>query len=545
MSDLNAQFPANQKMAIVGRNGGGKSTLFKLIRQEVHCDEGEIVIQKGIRIGSVAQEMPATQETPLQFVLNSDAERKQLMDEAEHSTDPYRLADVHQRLLEINAYEAPTRAAKILVGLGFSEEEQQIPLSDFSGGWRMRVALAAALFMEPDLLLLDEPTNHLDLEATAWLENYLKNYPRTLLIISHDRHLLNAVVDRIYHLSDQQLKLYSGNYDFFEKTRKEQMLVQESALKKQIAARSHIQGFIDRFRANPARARLVQSRVKMLERFEPISLLREDQAVALSFPEADEVSPPLITVESVNAGYGSHVVLRNLNHRIDPDDRIALLGKNGNGKTTLAKIFAGSLKPLSGEAILHPKIKVGFFHQHQIDAFDINKTAYSLMHDKLPKAKPEQIYAQLGRFGIGKDMALQKVSSLSGGEKARLNFALISSDRPNILILDEPTNHLDIASRENLIMAINAFKGAVILIAHDRYLLEHTVDRYWWVNDGKATPFEGQLEDYYAQILGKKPKLSRAEEIKLKKQGKKKDKPQQTPNKKHKKNKRAEGFIMD
>lgn len=545
---MSAHIPANHRMGLIGRNGSGKTTLFKLICGDIHTDEGTLTVQGDIKITTVAQEMPATLETPLEFVLQSDKERHALLVESETTTDPYHLAEVHQRLIDMNAYEAPARAAKILSGLGFTEEEQHRPLSSFSGGWRMRVALAGALFCEPDLLLLDEPTNHLDLEATAWLESYLKSYPRSLLIISHDRYLLNSVVDRIYHLNQGTLKLYNGNYDFFEKTQKEQLLLQEAFAKKQEATRQHLQSFIDRFRANPARARLVQSRVKMLERFEPLSVLKQESNVKLSFPQAEDISPPMITMENASAGYGEKVVIRHLNYRIDPEDRIALLGRNGNGKTTFANILAGSLKPLSGDVIHHPKLKVGYFHQHQIDSLDGEATAFEQLSRFMVGAKPEAVRAQLGRFGITKDMATTKVKSLSGGEKARLNFAMISSLKPNILILDEPTNHLDMASRESLIMAINDFNGAVILITHDRYILEHTVDRYWIVADQKVSKFEGNVDDYYNIILGRKSKntTSRADEIRAKKMAKKGgDKDKKLTGKAHKAKSRGDGYIMD
>jgi ATP-binding cassette subfamily F protein 3 len=547
--NMSAHIPANHRMGLVGRNGSGKTTLFKLICGELHVDEGSLTLQGDIKISTVAQEMPATNDTPLEFVLQSHKERHDLLTELECNTDPYRLGDIHQRLLDINAYEAPAKAAKILIGLGFTEDEQHQPLSSFSGGWRMRVALAAALFCEPDLLLLDEPTNHLDLEATAWLESYLKSYPRSLLVISHDRYLLNSVVNRIYHLSHGALKLYNGNYDFYEKTQKEQFLLQEAAIKKQEAARSHMKIFIDRFRAKASKASMVQSRIKMLEKFEPLSALKQDSTVHLAFPKADDISPPMITMENASVGYGDKVILKDLDTRIDPEDRIALLGRNGNGKTTFANLLAGYLQPMSGDVIHHPKLKVGYFHQHQIDAMETDLTAFDHLSQHMQHAKPEAVRAQLGRFGIVQNMATTKVRSLSGGEKARLNLAVISAQKPNILILDEPTNHLDMASRESLIMAINDFNGAVILITHDRYILEHTVDRYWIVADQKVSKFEGSIDDYYAMILGKKPKsstLSRAEEIKLKKQAKKGKQPEQkSSNKPSNKSNRGQGFVIE
>lgn len=546
--NMSAHIPANHRMGLVGRNGTGKTTLFKLICGELHVDEGSLSVQGDIKIRTVAQEMPATNDTPLEFVLESHTERHALLIESETAADPYRLAEVHQRLIEISAYEAPAKAAKILSGLGFSEEEQHRPLSSFSGGWRMRVALAAALFCEPDLLLLDEPTNHLDLEATAWLEAYLKSYPRSLLIISHDRYLLNSVVDRIYHLAHNTLKLYNGNYDFYEKTQKEQMLLQEAFVKKQKAAKEHIQSFVDRFRAKASKAKMVQSRIKMLEKFEPLSVLRDESNIRLAFPPAEDISPPMITMEKASVGYGDKVILKDLSTRIDPDDRIALLGRNGNGKTTFANLLAGYLTPMAGDVLHHPKLRVGYFHQHQIDAMEGDLTAHDHLAMYMKGAKPEAVRAQLGRFGIVKDMATTKVKSLSGGEKARLNFAVISSMKPNILILDEPTNHLDMASRESLIVAINDFNGAVILITHDRYILEHTVDRYWIVADQHVSKFDGSIDDYYGLILGRKQKtgMSRADEIKAKKMAKKGGKPEQksggqSPNKPG----RGQGFIID
>jgi len=527
--DVNAHLPRGHHVGLVGRNGTGKSTLFKLILKEVQADQGSVLVQKGARVGIVAQEVPVGTQTPLEFVLEGDQERHQLLQELEASGDPMRLADVHHRLNEIDAYSAPARAAKILVGLGFSEPEQHQPLSSYSGGWRMRVALAAALFSEPDLLLLDEPTNHLDLESVAWLEGFLKSYPHTLVIISHDRHVLNNVVDRIYHLHDKKISLYMGNYDFYEKTRREQMLIQQAAQTKQQAARSHIQSFVDRFRAKASKARQVQSRIKMLERFEPLSMLRDDPALRLKFPQAEDLAPPLMTLNKVSAGYEDKVILKDLNQRIDQEDRIALLGSNGNGKSTFAKLVAGAISPLSGELYRSEKLNVAYFHQHQIEALHVKETAFQHLSPLMKDSRPDQVRARLGQFGFAQEKADVMVEKLSGGEKARLNFALISAKKPQLLILDEPTNHLDVETRDALVVAINDFAGAVILITHDWHLLELTVDRLWLVANQKVEPFDGDLEDYRRFILGgkadkgsqKAPSLSRADEIKAKKQAKK------------------------
>ncbi|WP_085784948.1 ABC-F family ATP-binding cassette domain-containing protein [Candidatus Nucleicultrix amoebiphila] len=499
--NTSAHLPKGHKAGLVGRNGTGKSSLFKLIMGEIHVDHGEIEIRKGSRIGVVAQEVNVKGHTPLSFVLSADHERTRLLEQSETETDPLHLVEIHNRLIEIDAYSAPAKASKILVGLGFDEEAQQRPLQEYSGGWRMRVALAAALFSEPDLLLLDEPTNHLDFEATVWLEGFLKNYPQTLLIISHDRQMLNSVADRIYHLHDCRLMLYSGNYDFFEKTRRERLAQEKAEQAKQQERRTHIQEFIDRFRYKASKARQVQSRIKMLEKFDPVISTKDDPTFRLDFPEVEMMPPPMITLEKVSAGYGDKVVLKGLNQRIDPDDRIALLGQNGNGKSTFAKLIAGELAPLSGLITRAPKVRVGYFHQYQIEALRPKESAFEHLEKLLPNLRPDQVRARLGRFGFSRDKADVAVEKLSGGEKSRLNFALVSALEPQILILDEPTNHLDMETRESLIMAINEFKGAVILITHDWHLLELTADRLWLVANQSVKRFDGDLKDYRRFVL--------------------------------------------
>ena len=525
--------PKGHRGGLVGRNGTGKTTLFRLISGELQPDHGELSLPKGARVGMVAQEMPATEKTPLQYVLENDPQLKDLYTilEAESEADPLKVAEAHARMAEIGGYSAPAKASKILVGLGFTEEMQNQPLSSYSGGWQMRVNLAAALFSEPDLLLLDEPTNHLDFESVAWLEGFLKTYPQTILMISHDRHVLNTVVDRIYHLNHKEVTPYGGNYDFYEKTYREKMAQKEAAQATQQAQRAKIEGFVNRFRAKSSKAKQVQSRLKMLERFEPISLLRNDPTIRLRFPEPESLQPPLISLEKAKAGYGDKVVLKNLNHRIDPEDRIALLGSNGNGKSTFAKILSSVIRPLEGSIHASSKLRVGYFHQHQIESLHLEESAFDHMRALLPEMPEDRLRARLGQFGFGKDKSEVAVKKLSGGEKARLNFALVSCQKPNILILDEPTNHLDVDTRDSLVFAINQFKGAVVLITHDWSLLELTADTFWIVQDQQVLPFDGDLRDYQRQVLGSRgfekmlknrTEDSRAAEIRAKKAKKKK-----------------------
>ncbi|MBV9523716.1 MAG: ABC-F family ATP-binding cassette domain-containing protein, partial [Alphaproteobacteria bacterium] len=487
-----AQINAGWKVGLVGRNGSGKSTLLDLVLGHLQPDGGSIALQKGLRLGFVAQEAPGGETTPLDAVLAADRERADLLTEAEHASDPHRIAEIHTRLADIDAHAAPARAAEILAGLGFDRRMQDAPLRTFSGGWRMRVALAAALFAEPDLLLLDEPTNHLDLEATLWLESYLKAWRRTLLIVSHDRQILNAVVSHILHLDDRKLVLYSGSYDTFARTRRERQEHRDALAAKQAAQRAHLQSFIDRFRAKASKARQAQSRLKALARLEPIATIVDDPSIVFHFPEPETLAPPILTFDDAAAGYApGNPVLRRLNLRLDPDDRIALLGANGNGKSTLAKLIAGRLSPLSGAQTRHPKLRCGFFAQHQIEDLDADRTPLQYMAALMPQAGESAARARLGRFGFGQEKALVKVRDLSGGEKARLNFALITFAAPPLLILDEPTNHLDIEAREALVQAINDFPGAVVVISHDWHLVELVADRLWLVADGTARPFAG------------------------------------------------------
>ncbi|MBR9973119.1 ABC-F family ATP-binding cassette domain-containing protein [Magnetospirillum sulfuroxidans] len=493
--------PAGARIGLVGRNGAGKSTLFKLILNELAADGGDISIRPRARTGCVAQEAPEGETSLLDCVLAADIERSQLLAEAEHSHDPHRLAEVHERLNAIDAHSAPSRAASILAGLGFDAVQQARPVSSYSGGWRMRVALAAVLFIRPDLLLLDEPTNHLDLEATLWLQSYLGSYPGTLLVISHDRELLNEVCNRIVHLERTKLVSYGGNYDDFERTRREKMDLAAKAQVKQLEQRRKIQSFIDRFRAKATKARQAQSRIKMLERMGPPISVIEDRSISFDFPDPDALSPPIIAIDNGIAGYGDKTVLADLNIRVDMDDRIALLGANGNGKSTLSKVLSGRLKLLSGDMHRPAKLRIGYFAQHQTDELDLGRTPYDHMLDLMKAAPESKVRAQLGRFGFEQDRADVKVENLSGGEKARLLFALMSRDAPHLMILDEPTNHLDIDSREALVAALNAYEGAVVLVSHDPHLVELVADRLWLVADGKVAPFDGDLADYRKFLL--------------------------------------------
>ncbi|MGB0670334.1 MAG: ABC-F family ATP-binding cassette domain-containing protein [Rhodospirillales bacterium] len=494
--------PKGHRSGLVGRNGTGKSTLFRLILGELQAEGGSVRVQNRARVGTVAQDAPSGTTSLIDTVLAADSERASLLAEAETATDGHRIADIHTRLADIEAHGAPARAATILAGLGFDEEAQQRPCSDFSGGWRMRVALAAALFARPDLLLLDEPTNHLDLEATLWLTQHLANWPGTLFIISHDRDLLNEVVGEIIHLDQCRLTRYGGGYDRFEKTRAEKQALQAKLRTKQLDERRRIESFVDRFRAKATKARQAQSRLKMLARMEPIAAVVDEHTVSFNFPNPEPLSPPLINMEDVQAGYEpGKPILSGLDLRIDMDDRIALLGANGNGKSTLIKLLGDRLKPVDGKLRKSSKLKVGYFAQHQAEELNLASTPLAVTSLRLPMATETKVRAHLGRFGFGADKADNAISTLSGGEKARLLFALMSLEAPHILLLDEPTNHLDVDSREALVQALNLYDGAVILVSHDSHLIELVADRLWLVEDGRARNFDGDLSDYRKLLL--------------------------------------------
>jgi len=497
-----ANLPAGRRIGLVGRNGAGKSTLFKVILGQLHQDDGEISVPSTWRIGAVAQEAPGTEVSLLDTVLEADPERLKLLADAEHESDGHRLGEIYHRLEAIDAYTAPARAAEILAGLGFSAEDQLRPCREFSGGWRMRVALAAILFSAPDLLLLDEPTNYLDLEGVLWLENFIQKYRGTVLIVSHDRDLLNTACEFILHLERGRLKLYTGGYDTFMETRAASRANDLAFAKKQDAARAHMQAFVDRFKAKASKARQAQSRMKMLAKLAQVEVPPDEHVAPIHIPEATQASPPLVTMDRASVGYEpGKPILTNLSFRFDPEDRVALLGKNGNGKSTMAKLLAGKLSAMSGEFTPARKLVVGYFAQHQAEELDTSVTPILTLQRLRPKLTVEQVRNQLGGFGFSQDKQQTLVGQLSGGERARLMLALATLDKPNLLILDEPTNHLDIDARNELLTALNDFDGAVILVSHDRRLIEATADRLLLVADGHVTPFEGDLDDYRRFLL--------------------------------------------
>ena len=506
LSGCSATLYPNHRIGLVGRNGAGKSTLLRLISGDIAPDAGDIQLPGRWSMGMTTQDAPGGERSLIDTVLDADRERADLLDALERpDLPPEQIAGIHARLEDISAASAPARAARILAGLGFSEAAQAQPCSAFSGGWRMRVALAALLFTQPDLLLLDEPTNHLDLEATLWLEAYLKAYRGTILIVSHDRALLNSVVTDILHLEAQSLTAYKGNYDFFEKTRAERMALLVRQKEKQEAQRAHIMRFVDRFRYKATKARQAQSRLKMLARMQPIASVADEWTVTFDFPEPRPLASPLLTIDNGEVGYGEGpAVLKRVNLRIDSDDRIALLGANGNGKSTLLKVLAGRLRVRAGLVQKSGKLKIGYFAQHQTDELSVQSTPLETLKTLMPKATETVVRAQLGRFGFGEDKAETRIGALSGGEKARLLFALISREAPHIILMDEPTNHLDVDSRQALVQAINGYEGAVILVTHDPHLVELTADRLWIVRGGQVERFEGDMNDYRRELLAER-----------------------------------------
>ena len=497
-----ASLPPKARVGLVGRNGAGKSTLLKVIAGLYEADGGTFEAPSGTRIGYLAQEAPGGAATPFETVLAAAVERARLLAEAEHANDPHRVGEIHERLNAIDAHTAPARASRILAGLGFSEEAQHQPLDSFSGGWRMRVALAALLFSEPELLLLDEPSNHLDLEAAVWLESFLRSYRGSLIVVSHERDFLNNVADYILHLERGAVTLYPGNYDAFARQRRDRQMQIEALRSQQEAKAKKLQAYVDRWRYKAHTARQAQSRLKALAAMEPIEAAMRDASVVFDFPSPKELRPPLVVLDDVAVGYvpGARVLSR-LDLRIDPDDRVALLGRNGNGKTTLARLLAGQLQPMGGSLVASGKLRVGYFAQHQIEELVADETPLQHMERLLPEAKPGEVRAQLGRFGFSGDKANVEVRQLSGGERARLSLALITRDAPHILILDEPTNHLDIEARDALVEALSEFGGAVVVVSHDRHLLGLIADRLILVDEGTARAFDGSLDDYRDMML--------------------------------------------
>ncbi|MDB5570368.1 MAG: transporter related, partial [Hyphomicrobiales bacterium] len=497
-----ASIPIGAKIGFVGRNGAGKTTLFRLVAGEISPEGGGVSYPKAARIGRVEQEAPGGPGSLIDFVLLADVERAALMEEAETATDPTRIADIQIRLADIDAHSAPARAGTILSGLGFDHEAQQRALSEFSGGWRMRVALAAVLFSKPDLLLLDEPTNYLDLEGTLWLIDYLAKYPATIVVISHDRDMLDDVADHILHLDQAKLTLWKGNYTSFEKQRREQMAIRMKHVKKQETQRDHLQAFVDRFRAKASKARQAQSRLRMLEKMEPIEAIVDTDVQPFNFPSpAKPLAPPIVAMEGVSVGYDGRTVLSRLSLNISNDDRIGLLGSNGNGKSTFAKLVAGRLDPMGGELRRSSRMEVGFFAQHQIDDLDVRGTPYSHVAELMPDGTQAKIRGRCAQIGFPNVKADTRIDLLSGGEKARLLMGLATFGGPHLIIMDEPTNHLDIDSRAALIDAINSYDGAIILVSHDRHLLEACADRLWLVGNGTVTDFDGDMDDYRRLIL--------------------------------------------
>lgn len=508
LDNASVTLPAGTKAGLVGRNGAGKSTLFRIITGDLGAETGLVSIPKNARIGQVAQEAPGTEDSLIKIVLSADKERAALLAESETATDAHRIAEIQMRLVDIDAHSAEARAASILAGLGFDQDAQQRPASAFSGGWRMRVALASVLFAEPDLLLLDEPTNYLDLEGTLWLEDYVRRYPHTVIIISHDRDLLNNAVNSIIHLDQKKLTFYRGGYDQFERQKAEADELQTKAKAKNEAARKHLQSFIDRFKAKASKARQAQSRVKALERMGTVAAVIENHVQPITFPEPEkQPASPIVAIQSGAVGYEpGKPILKNISLRIDNDDRIALLGSNGNGKSTFAKFIAGRLSAESGDIKLAPSLKIGFFAQHQLDDLVPNESPVEHVRRLMPAAPEAKVRARVAQMGLSTEKMSTAAKDLSGGEKARLLMGLAAFHAPNLLILDEPTNHLDIDSRRALIEALNDYDGAVILISHDRHLIEATVDRLWLVDNGTVSNFEGDMEEYRNLVVssGKK-----------------------------------------
>jgi ATP-binding cassette subfamily F protein 3 len=496
-----ATIPTGHKVGLVGRNGAGKTTLFRLIRGELALEGGTITLPQRARIGGVAQEVPSSETSLLDTVLAADTERAALMAEADTATDPHRIAEIQARLADIDAWSAEGRASSILKGLGFDAEQQLMPCSAFSGGWRMRVALAGVLFAQPDYLLLDEPTNYLDLEGALWLESYLQKYPHTVLIISHDRGLLNRAVQGILHLDNRKLTYWQGGYDQFARQMAERRAVLQAEAKKVEARRAHLQSFVDRFKAKASKAVQAQSRVKMLEKLTPITAPEEAKKVVFTFPKPEELAPPIINLDGAAVGYGGPPILKRLNLRIDQDDRIALLGRNGEGKSTLSKLLAGKLQPCEGKIARSSKLRIGYFAQHQVDELHLDETPLQHVQRLRPAEGQPKLRARLAGFGLMADQADTVVARLSGGQKARLSLLLATIDAPHLLILDEPTNHLDIESREALVEALTEYPGAVILVSHDMHLLGLVADRLWLVKGGAVTPYTEDLEAYRRQLL--------------------------------------------
>ncbi|MBI1327391.1 MAG: ATP-binding cassette domain-containing protein [Alphaproteobacteria bacterium] len=506
IEEANLNIMDNWRVGVVGYNGAGKSTLFKLITKDLQADGGTITIPSTQKLAMVRQDIPETDAPLIELVMTANEEMAQLWKDAETETDPDRIVEIYQRLSDMEAYTAEAKAAVLLKGLGFKEHQLREPFSSFSGGWQMRVMLASVLFIEPEILLLDEPTNHLDLEAIMWLEEYLASYPHTLMIISHDRELLNKCVDHVIHVDNKELTLYTGNYDTFERERAMRLGMQQKMHEKQQAQRAHMQAFIDRFKAKASKARQAQSRIKALEKMDLVDAVIAERAVRFQFPNPEKIGTPMISIHHADVGYTEgKPVLRQIYENIEFDDRIALLGANGNGKSTMMKLIAGKLATMDGNMQRISRLRIGYFSQHQTDELDVDSTPYremlKLMLAKNPDVKESAVRAKLGAFGFTHILADNRIGDLSGGEKARLLFAFMSFDAPHLLLLDEPTNHLDIGAREALVEALNNYQGAVVIVSHDPNMVERVADRLWLIKDGKCADFDGDLEDYRKFII--------------------------------------------
>ena len=545
LDNVSVNIPSGHRVGLVGPNGAGKSTLFKLISGELAADGGRVSLIKNASLGMVRQDLPEDDTSILDVVLSADKERTALMKEAETTEDMERIGFIYDRLNEINAYEAPSRAASILAGLGFSEHAQAQPISSYSGGWRARVALASVLFLEPNVLLLDEPTNHLDFESMVWLENFLMRYRQTLVIISHDRDILNKTVSHILHLENQKLVQYTGNYDQFERMRALKMMNQQALHEKQMAQKAHLMKFVDRFRATASKARQAQSRLKAIEKMDIVDAVMAERVTAFTFPEPKEMKSPMLRLDNVDAGYvPGKPVLRKLDLHINAQDRIALLGANGNGKSTLVKLLSGRLPPMAGDVLKSAKLKIGYFAQFQTDELDVTLTPFETLKAAMPETAELKIRSILYQFGFDKHKADTKVGELSGGEKARLLFCLMSFDAPHIMLLDEPTNHLDMDAREALMQALNNYSGAIILVSHDTHLVERVADQLWLVADGKCKPYEDDLEAYKKLVIRQR-RLER-EKVKQDARAPKSDGAAEEPNVNHEQEaQRLESVIAD
>lgn len=507
LDNVSLNIPSGHRVGFVGPNGAGKSTLFRLISGETAPDDGVVQLMKGGTLGMVRQDFPDETSSLIEIVLAADEERAALMEEAETTEDIDRIGYIYERLTEINAYEAPSRAASILSGLGFDEEAQEQNITSFSGGWRARVALACVLFSQPTVLLLDEPTNHLDFESLIWLESFLMSYQGTMVLISHDREILNKAVDHIVHLDNRKLVHYTGTYDQFERTRAMKQMNQQALHEKQMAQKEHLMKYVDRFRASATKARQAQSRLKAIERMDIVDAIMAERVTAFRFPQPEEIKSPLVRLDGVDAGYiEGNPVLKDMDLHINQSDRIALLGANGNGKSTLIKIISDRLVPMAGEVHKSAKLKVGYFAQFQTDELDTAETPFETMQSAMQEPSEHKVRSSLARFGFDKHKSDTAVGDLSGGEKARLLFCLMSYDAPHILLLDEPTNHLDMDAREALMQALNDYTGAVILVSHDPHLVECVADQLWLVNDGACTSYDGDLADYKKLVMKQRRK---------------------------------------